>query len=323
MCCTPQTIQGINFTTFSSNYDANLVAIKYSIAACMSNVSVSDIHDLTVSEAVTTSSISSNALRRVTTSSGGVVISYVIAVNNPLLNYADVSAQLVNNVAAGNFDTFLQAAAVIYGSSPALAQATSSTVSTVNLVLGGSSDTNDATGLGLSMAAIIGIVVGGLALLIFLLGYFLCNVCCKSTKVAVDVGPSVIVASTTDSGKIPHAVAEPIGQSDKAKYSGPPPPAGPAASSSSSSSAPAVPASPSHMAPSGSSNSAAANSAPVIDYGSHPADSAQAVYAGLSSSSSRGAIDGIGAGETFSEAERSTFNAAARKPWGNSEKAPA
>lgn len=165
----------------------------------MSNVTSDNVKDLTVTAAATAATrrlvqradeahflrvaVASITVQAATPDS--VVATYTVEVNTPGATYSQLSSELSTNVAGGQFDSFLHAAVLANGGSPALAESTSDAVQTVNLVVDifDSGDGSD----GLSMSAIIGIIIGGLVFLIFVL---LVWCCCVRSRSFAAVGAS-------------------------------------------------------------------------------------------------------------------------------------
>jgi hypothetical protein len=103
--------------------------------------------------------------------SAAILTSYVVRTSNTSLSYSSLSAQLVNAVNTGTFNTILSTNAQVSGAT-ALEGCTSSPVTTVPIDTSSSSDSADSLSGGAIAGIVIGVVVG-VALIAAVIYYYL------------------------------------------------------------------------------------------------------------------------------------------------------
>lgn len=158
-----QVINGISFSTYTSDPTNYQLTLTNSIAACMEGISASDITNLVVSSY---SGSRRSLLSIAASTSTAISASYVVTTHAAGVTYNSLSSQLTNNIATGVFDTNLNTYSAIY-STPGFVNTTSNSVTTVNLV-----DNSDGGNDGLSTTAVIGIAIGATALGIIVIAAF-------------------------------------------------------------------------------------------------------------------------------------------------------
>ncbi len=166
-----QPITGIDLVTYDDNYVANNAALQESIALCMTGAQAWNIQNLVVVGVITPttsnlrSSVSTNAV-----STDSIIASYVVNLPTSTATYSEISEQLTTNIQNGNFNNYLSQQSIIYNASIALRNASSTTVATDNLNTGSDDDnTNDSNSV-LSVGAMVGIAIGGAALIALCIG---------------------------------------------------------------------------------------------------------------------------------------------------------
>lgn len=162
-------INGLDLSTFNSDYATYSSALKLSIAACMNNVVESNIINLVVtanSNRVRGQGVAASPFA----STASIGASYQVNVHDAAESYSSLSSQLAAAVADGTFTAILQS----YGDSmgaTGFQSASSSSVTTADLEAPSSGSSKDS----LSAGAIAGIVIGvvaGVVLIGFLVYYF-------------------------------------------------------------------------------------------------------------------------------------------------------
>lgn len=163
-------INGLDLSTFNSDYATYSSALKLSIAACMNNVVESNIINLVVtanSNRVRGQGVAASPFA----STASIGASYQVNVHNAAESYSSLSSQLAAAVADGTFTAILQS----YGDSmgaTGFQSASSNSVTTADLEAPSSGSSNKDS---LSAGAIAGIVIGvvaGVVLIGFLVYYF-------------------------------------------------------------------------------------------------------------------------------------------------------
>lgn len=171
-----QVIPGMSYETYSSNSNYT-VTLTTSIAACMTDVSLSDIVNLVVTDGSTSTTASAaDTLRRkrdiaITDASttDSIIASYDVYVATPSseVTYETLVSQLRAAVSGTTFITLLATYSAVY-STPGFSNVTASTLlstSDSSYTPSTTSSTNGNDEITLSVGAISGIAIGGFVLL--------------------------------------------------------------------------------------------------------------------------------------------------------------
>lgn len=161
-----QVINGFSKAAYDADVELYSLTLKQTIASMMQGVDASNITDLVVTDgAARTPAVLRATLRALTTRSlqaSSVSLSYTISART-VYTTSQLSAQLQQALANGDFDTVLQIQAFLNGATD-LENATSQ--STIETDIDGGGEDSDKDDPVLSTGAIIGIAIGGAAFLV-------------------------------------------------------------------------------------------------------------------------------------------------------------
>ena len=172
-----QSFSGIDYTTFMQNQEANELALKQTIAACMTGITKDDITDLTITD--TTSSAARRMMAQmslgrqvmvIAEGSKSIAVSYKVVVASSPISYDTLVSQLNTKISSGEFDTILETNSAAAGGN--LSGISASPVETVNLVDDSSSKKSGLSGAIIAIIVVV-VVVGSIAI-IGAIAYFKC-----------------------------------------------------------------------------------------------------------------------------------------------------